>query len=112
MRRFTRNMAKARGLGGSGERGGVGASPRVVLAMVPHEDSVGEGMPIDAVAGEIVRIGVVRQVKTAGAFSDHAKHEHLTRTGRGRATHVETMGIPGLRPLLGVLVDGVEEEVM
>ena len=80
--------------------------------MVPHEDSIGEGMPINAVAGEIVRIGVVGQVITPGAFSDHAKHEHLMQTGCRRAVHVETMGIPCLHPFLGVLVDGIEEEVL
>ena len=80
--------------------------------MVAHEYWVGEGSPINSVTGEVIGIGVVGKVESPWSVSGHAKHEHLTRTGCGRATHVETMGIPGLRPLLGVLVDGVEEEVM
>ena len=99
---------------GSGMRGGSDIFLGVVLGVMTHEGAVGKHRPIDAVVREILLGGFMNGqiAEAARALADHAEREQLARRRGGLAPDVELVGVPGLGPVLGILVQRVKKEVM
>ena len=87
----------------------------VVLKMVTHQDVVLQHVPVDAIVDEVIDDGVVRaslHLESARPVAHHPEHEQFSRAGAGLAAKVQPMRIPRLAPLLRVLVDAGEKEMM
>jgi hypothetical protein len=87
----------------------------ILHEMVVHESWVIGDVPIDTVCGRILEVlvgHISKALKTPGTILDHAEEEDVARGSGALTTDLKVVRVPSLRPLLCVLIDTVEEEVM
>ena len=81
-----------------------------------HQTFICQYVPVNAVLTDVCGLEVVlrgrQDAEPAGAVLNHAEEEQLGGAGSLLAANVETMRVPRGSPFGGVLVDGVEKEVM
>jgi hypothetical protein len=93
----------------------VGPVLRVLLKEVSHKSGVVSNGPVNSVCARVLHNLVDRFcaiLQTARSILKHAEQVHVPRGASALAADLENMRVPGSCPLLGVLVDGVQEKMV
>jgi hypothetical protein len=88
---------------------------RVLVEEMSHKSRVVGDSPIDTIgAGIVNNLGrcVCTVLETPGTILQHAEYIHVAWGATALAANLEKMGIPCRRPLLSILVDSGEKEMV